>query len=532
MNSISFKSQVVVATLINLLSVLIIVGLLYMTSFTWLTLVLMIYVIGAGILTVLFFIKFNFAFGSLQNIIKLNHALSIGKVVKDKEIHAKDQELKALAEASNTINHTYASLMSLATEIGNKNFDFEFSPKSEEDELSKAMISMKESLREIAEKDAQQNWMAAGLAKFGDLLRTENESLETISFIVISNLCRYLNANQGSLFVYTKDNEDESLDLMAAFAYDKQKFLDKKIFLKREDGHYVYGEGLVGQAFIDKETIFMTQIPEEYIKITSGLGEALPRNILIVPLQYNDMIVGVIELASFATFKEHEIHFVERLCIQIGAIIVAENINKDTRKLLQDASIQSEELLLKENDVKKSYEEIASIQEELSRNENEMKLLKENMESELIRKTEDLNRLKEEVLVGQTNALQKEKQVLAMLNTIASAIFLTSEEGNVIMANQRASIMMGYDMKELIALPVSALFTIENLSLGNAFRHEIKLKNGTLLLCEILVNKISVNGSDATMYYVTDIAKQLKIENEYTHKIELLAAELKALKGN
>lgn len=531
MNSITFKSQVVLATLINLLSVFIIAALLYMSSFTWISLVLMIYVIGAGVLTVLFFIKFNFSFGTLQSIIKLTHSLSIGKVLKSKAINAKSQELRALAEASNTINHTYAELMTLATEIGNKNFDFEFSPKSEEDELSKAMISMKESLREIAEKDAQQNWMAAGLAKFGDLLRTENESLETISFIVISNLCRYLNANQGSLFVYTKEDEEECLNLMASFAYDKQKFLEKKIFLKREDGHYVYGEGLVGQAFIDNETIFMTEIPEEYIKITSGLGEALPRNILIVPLQYNEIIVGVIELASFSKFKEHEIHFVERLCIQIGAIIVAENINKDTRKLLLDASIQSEELLLKENDVKKSYVEIAAIQEELSRNENEMKLLKETMEAEVVRKTDELTVLKDEVLRQQQNASQKEKQVLAILNGIASAIFLTSEEGDILMANEGTALMMGYTMKELIGMHVNSFLLIEKLRVGTPFRHTINQKNGSNVHCEILVNKMEINGAKANMYFVTDISTQLTIEKEYTAKIDALESELIALKG-
>jgi PAS domain S-box-containing protein len=527
MKTITFKNQVVLATLINLLSVVVIAGLLYMTSFNWLSLVLIIYVIGAGVLTVLFFIKFNFAFGNLQHIINLTRSLSIGKVVKSKAIHTTDQELKTLAEASTAINQTYAELMTLATEIGNKNFDFEFRPKSEEDELSKAMISMKESLREIAEKDAQQNWMAAGLAKFGDLLRTENETLETISFIVISNLCRYLNANQGGLFVYTKENEEESLDLMASFAYDKQKFLEKKIILKREDGHYVYGEGLVGQSFIDNETIFMTEIPEEYVKITSGLGQSLPRNILIVPLQYNDIIVGVIELASFNKFKEHEIHFVERLCIQVGAIIVAENINKDTRKLLQDASIQSEELLLKENDMKKSYLEIAAIQEELSRNENEMKQLKETMEAEVIQKTEELTVLKEEVLKEQQKALQKEQQVLAILNGIESAIFLSTEEGEILMANEGTSIMMGYAMKELIGMNINNFLLIEKLSMGKPFRHTMKQKNGTSLPCEIVVNKMGINGVKANMYFVTDISTQLSTENEYAHKIEALETELK-----
>jgi PAS domain S-box-containing protein len=195
--------------------------------------------------------------------------------------------------------------------------------------------------------------------------------------------------------------------------------------------------------------------------------------------------------------------------------------------LLQDASIQSEELLLKENDMKKSYLEIAAIQEELSRNENEMKQLKETMEAEVIQKTEELTVLKEEVLKEQQKALQKEQQVLAILNGIESAIFLSTEEGEILMANEGTSIMMGYAMKELIGMNINNFLLIEKLSMGKPFRHTMKQKNGTSLPCEIVVNKMGINGVKANMYFVTDISTQLSTENEYAHKIEALETELK-----
>jgi PAS domain S-box-containing protein len=186
---------------------------------------------------------------------------------------------------------------------------------------------------------------------------------------------------------------------------------------------------------------------------------------------------------------------------------------------------------LKENDVKKSYVEIAAIQEELSRNENEMKLLKETMEAEVVRKTDELTVLKDEVLREQQNASQKEKQVLAILNGIASAIFLTSEEGDILMANEGTAMMMGYAMKELIGKHINSFLLIEKLIVGTPFRHTINQKNGSSVLCEILVNKMEINGAKANMYFVTDISAQLNIEKEYTAKIDVLETELKALKG-
>ncbi len=118
-------------------------------------------------------------------------------------------------------------------------------------------------------------------------------------------LVNYLKANQGGLFILNdEDKENIYFNLLSAFAYDRRKYMEK---------HIQFGEGLIGTCAIEKKTIFMTDIPQDYMEITSGLGGANPGSLLIVPLKLEDDVLGALEIASFNVFEEHEIEFVEKL---------------------------------------------------------------------------------------------------------------------------------------------------------------------------------------------------------------------------
>lgn len=371
MKSITFKNQLVLAAILNVSSLLILGVVLFIYELSWFSIILLGYLSIASIIFFLVYFKINKIFIKLNEVISVSDSISNGEILTNSFVEIEASEFNSISISCDKINTNNKDLVVLANEIGNKNFDVDYVLKSEKDQLGKAMVAMKASLKELALKDEQQNWIALGLAKFGEILRQENESLEKFSFSIVSNLCRYLNVNQGGLFVYNESAEETCLELMASFAYDKQKFVDKKIVLNKKTGRYVFGEGLIGQAFIDKTSIFMTDVPDDFIKITSGLGDATPKNVLVVPLQYNDEVVGVIELASFAKLKQFEIDFVQKLCEQIGSTIVTEQINSKTRLLLQDSQHQAEELVVKEAAMKKGYEEIAAIQEEIRRKESE-----------------------------------------------------------------------------------------------------------------------------------------------------------------
>ncbi|UII33005.1 PAS domain S-box protein [Fulvivirga ulvae] len=233
---------------------------------------------------------------------------------------------------------------------------------TENDALFQKLFKMQEKLRSTADEDLKRNWMNTGLAKFGEILRSEND-LQTLSDIIIRNLVKYLNANQGGLFVVEEENNDRYLELKAAYAYNRKKFISKRINP---------GQGLTGQCWLEGEKILMTDIPESYVNITSGLGEALPKCILIIPLKVNDETYGVAELASFKIFEEHEIDFVEKLAESIASTISNARINVTTKALLASTQQQAEELKAQEEEMRQNMEELQATQEEMQRVSAEM----------------------------------------------------------------------------------------------------------------------------------------------------------------
>lgn len=263
-------------------------------------------------------------------------------------------------------------------EDGDLNAEYE-QHEGGEDALGETLTSMRDRMKDIAEKERERNWVNEGMAKFVEILRSNNQNIEALGNSILASLVKYMKVNQGSLFIVNDDQKDLHLEMIACYAYDRKKFRSKTI---------QPGEGLVGQCFFEKETIYLTEVPQNYISITSGLGEALPRNIILVPLKMNESIFGIVELASFHKIAPYQIEFLEKLGESIASTIANTKINERTKRLLDDSQMQTEMLKSQEEEMRQNLEELTATQEHHARIQQELV----KSQSEMERKVEQMNR--------------------------------------------------------------------------------------------------------------------------------------------
>ena len=298
----------------------------------------------------------------VRNIQEIIELVSKGELTQNIQSRSND-EIGKMTEAVNKLVKGLRETSRFAQDIGNGNYSSSFTLLGENDELGNALLSMRENLKKVADADRHRNWANEGYAKFGEILRSTTDSFEVLGLNLIAEMVSYLNANQGGIFIVNDANpDDKHLELIGCYAWEKRKYLKKKI---------MWGEGLAGQVWREGDTVFITDVPDDYIKITSGLGKANPKSILIVPLKFNQEIHGVLELASFQVFKEYEIEFVERLSESIASTISSILVNKKTRTLLEESQMQSEELRMKDEEMRQNMEEMQATQEQIQRKEQE-----------------------------------------------------------------------------------------------------------------------------------------------------------------
>jgi PAS domain S-box-containing protein len=290
--------------------------------------------------------------------------LGRGELVEEKQGNFSNDEIGEMAVAMDQLVAGLKGTSLFAENIGNGNYKTEFKPLSEHDVLGNALINMRDNLAKVADDDKKRNWATEGMAKFGEILRTNTNDLLKLTDEIVSNLVKYLKANQGALYIIDEVNEGEELTMTmkACYAWDKKKFLDHKIYK---------GEGLAGQAWQEGDIVYLTEVPQNYIRIASGLGDANPTSVLIVPLKVNDQIFGVIELASFSEFHDFEKDFVQKIAETIASTISTVKINAKTQRLLEESQEMTEQMRAQEEEMRQNMEELQATQEEMQRSQAE-----------------------------------------------------------------------------------------------------------------------------------------------------------------
>ncbi len=329
-------------------------------------------IIGLLILVLVISFLSNSITSPIGKVTKSLSLMSTGKVDRAMRQDFKTgDEIDEMTKALNISIDGLVDKADFAQEIGQGHLEVDLNLLSNDDILGKALLNMRDSLikaqkdEEIRKAEEEKiQWANKGLASFTEILRQSNNGLETLADSILKHLVRYLNANQGGIFIKNDDDSQNiHYDLVAAFAFDRKKYLTKS---------YEEAEGLVGACAAEKETIYLTEIPQNYIEVTSGLGDANPNVILLVPLKVEDTILGVIELASFYKLQKHEIDFVEKIAHNIGSTIQTVRINEKTKILLEQSQQQAEIMAAQEEEMRQNMEELQATQEESARKGAEM----------------------------------------------------------------------------------------------------------------------------------------------------------------
>ncbi|MFA0963801.1 cache domain-containing protein [Roseivirga sp. BDSF3-8] len=285
-------------------------------------------------------------------------------------------EIGEMTESLNNLVEGTNSYVDFAKEIGNGNLTHEFTPLSEQDVLGNELLQMREKLQKTSEEEKQRSWSTQGMAMFGDILRSNQENTVKLCDEVLRALAKYVGINQAAIYLAEERPGGDGVQLVmtSVYAYDRKKFMERTIEI---------GQGLAGQCYLEKETTVLTEVPDDYLTITSGLGEATPKNIVLFPVKYNDDIFGVMEIASFNVFKDYEVAMIERLCESLASTVGSVRTNETTRDLLEKAQMMADEMKAQEEELRQNQEEMQATQEEMLRNQQELTEENQALKAEL-----------------------------------------------------------------------------------------------------------------------------------------------------
>jgi HAMP domain-containing protein/signal transduction histidine kinase/CheY-like chemotaxis protein len=243
-------------------------------------------------------------------------------------------------------------------------------------------------LRDQTSKNIEQDWLKTNLARFTRMLQGERD-LSTVSNLVLSELAPLINAQHGVFYVSDRDDESKTvLNLAASYAFNQRKHLANQYQLR---------EGLIGQCAYEKSRILLTNVPKDYVQISSGLGAAEPLNIIVLPALFEGEVKAVIELATFGEFNETQQAFLDQLMESIGIVLNTIAANMRTEGLLKQSQLLTSELQAQQEELKKTNDRL-------------------EQQAASLRQSEELLRSKQDELQNTNAELEEKAQLLSVQN--------------------------------------------------------------------------------------------------------------------
>ena len=290
-------------------------------------------------------------------------SLSLGVISDDIMVKYKSSdELGIMAEAVNKLIKTLAYTQEFAYQIGQNNLKVEYELLSENDSLGKSLIDMRNNLFNSKKEELQRenenkqlNWLQQGITQLNEILRDNNDDLHVLSYELIKFITKYTNSAQGGFYLLEKHDSKQLIVLKSAYAFDRKKEITAEIEI---------GEGLVGRAVNERRIVNINNLPNGYLQVRSGLGNASPSNLVIIPLMFEDVVLGALELAGFSQYDDFKVDFLQQISVRISSSVSVLVKNLETEKLLKESQLQTATFEMKERQFVRSRKRIAEQKKE------------------------------------------------------------------------------------------------------------------------------------------------------------------------
>src|SRR4051812_29313874 len=256
------------------------------------------------------------------------------------------ENVNQLAENLTTQVRSISEVASAVTK-GDLTRNIRVEAKGEVEELKDTINQMITNLRETTMLNQEQDWLKSNLAKFTQMLQGQKD-LQTVAKRILSELAQVVTAHYGAFYLLSTEGKPK-LKLFAAYAYKSDKHIPKE---------FEIGEGLVGQCAFEKERIVLSNVPNDYVKISSGLGKAKPANLIVLPVLFENNVKAVIELGSLEVFSQIHLDFLSQLTESIGIVVNTIETNSRTEELLAQSQSLAGELKIQQEELRRTNDEL------------------------------------------------------------------------------------------------------------------------------------------------------------------------------